>query len=203
MIMNEADVLTEIDITERHISKESTGTPNEIENTENVLPKTEKSKDENELKSKTCSSGSDLSDMAETTICLPEFQFVHRDFSDESNGTIYTEKSELKSAESISLEGNSIELKETERENENTKIASSKTLKRKSKTFTILHEDEFSDGEKDSADISMVALLRSTICELERALRDSRTLIKTRDDDIASLRKEVEKGMLQSPARSQ
>jgi hypothetical protein len=99
--------------------------------------------------------------------------------------------------------GNFNELTETEVQNEQTEAASLKTLKPVSgktaeilnKKFTILHEDEFSDSEKDSVDISMVSLLRSTIGELERALRDSRMLIKTRDEDIASLRKEVEKGM--------
>ena len=64
--------------------------------------------------------------------------------------------------------------------------------------FTIVHEegmieDENSTTECDFLDISSVILLRGTISELERALRDSRVLLETRDEDIASLRKEVEK----------
>ena len=150
----------------------------------------------------------------ETTKCLPEFQFAEPDFSSESNTTCKkAENSEPKSGQDISLQDLNVtpenfnELKETE-ENKNTETASLETLKPESssriltekihKNFTILHEDEFSDGEKDCADVSMVALLRSTISELEHALRDSRMLIKTRDEDIASLRKEVEKGMFHS-----
>ena len=136
----------------------------------------------------------------ESSDCLAEFQFVHHDFSDENRTT--NTKNLLKSEEFKDLNVTpGDESKETEQD-KNTEVASIKAQKSKSKKFAILHEDELSDGEK-GADISMVALLRSTISELERALRDSRTLIKTRDDDIASLRREVEKGMLQSPALSQ
>ena len=145
----------------------------------------------------------------ETIKSVPEFQFAEHDLSKESNrSTNRTENSETKSEDVLHEDlnvmlGNFNELTETEVQNEQTEAASLKTLKPVSgktaeilnKKFTILHEDEFSDSEKDSVDISMVSLLRSTIGELERALRDSRMLIKTRDEDIASLRKEVEKGM--------
>ena len=145
----------------------------------------------------------------ETIKSVPEFQFAEHDLSKESNrSTNRTENSETKSEDVLHEDlnvmlGNFNELTETEVQNEQTEAASLKTLKPESgktaeilnKKFTILHEDEFSDSEKDSVDISMVSLLRSTIGELERALRDSRMLIKTRDEDIASLRKEVEKGM--------
>lgn len=73
----------------------------------------------------------------------------------------------------------------------------------KSNKFTIVQHEEESVYDKVSTslaseddfsiDISPVALLQGTVCELERALRDSRALLKTRDEDIASLRKEVEK----------
>lgn len=64
--------------------------------------------------------------------------------------------------------------------------------------FTIVHEEGMIDDESSTnecdflADMSSVLLLRGTVSELERALRDSRVLLNTRDEDITSLRKEVE-----------
>lgn len=71
-----------------------------------------------------------------------------------------------------------------------------------SKTVTTAHDKETTDGEIptdstiecDLLEFSSVMLLRGTISELEHALRDSRTLLKTRDEEIVTLRKEVEKG---------
>ena len=245
--MNEADVFTEIDITESSSFQQYTGAPtsNGSKKTEdeNVVSKPENFQDQNGL-SESCSRGRDLSNMTETqnmdtklskndalslniekyeineifsesnsekefalelttasesSNCLPEFQFVHHDFSDEDR-TTNTKNLEIKLEEfkDLSVTPGNNELKETEGGDNSTEVASSKTQKSKSKKFAILHEDELSDDEKDSADISMVALLRSTISELERALRDSRTLIKTRDEDIASLRREVETGREQT-----
>lgn len=66
--------------------------------------------------------------------------------------------------------------------------------------FTIVHDEGTmpDDGscwstECDFLDVSSVMLLRGTVSELERALRDSRVLLKTRDAEITGLRKEVEK----------
>lgn len=68
------------------------------------------------------------------------------------------------------------------------------------RNFTIVHDGGTipDDGscwstECDFLDVSSVMLLRGTVSELERALRDSRVLLKTRDAEITGLRKEVEK----------
>lgn len=143
---------------------------------------------------------------AVTTQIMPEFQFTEPGLPNESNETV---NSEQKTGEDVLLEFQDLNSKENLdelKEMENSQITTpsgkiqkpesctGKSTKKLNKKFTILHDDDFSDSE-NAADISMVSLLRSTICELERALRDSRALIKARDEEIVSLRKEVEKGI--------
>ena len=87
---------------------------------------------------------------------------------------------------------------EVDEKSERTPLKKEKSHCDENSKFTIVHEegmidDENSTTECDFLDISSVILLRGTVSTLERALQDSRVLLKTRDEDIASLRKEVEK----------
>ena len=74
--------------------------------------------------------------------------------------------------------------------------------------FEINFLDDDSDGEKeevddkvltsekdlsDTASVTSNSLLRATICELERALTDTRRLLLVRDKESATLRQELEK----------
>ena len=147
----------------------------------------------------------------ETKSVLPEFQFVERDFSDSNNTECLDTNSKAQKLEDyLTKHENTNEMdnfKQSKKMGQNEKsenatadlkamesgYCSRETTKKFHRKFTILHEDDFSDGES-AEEVAMVAILRSTISELERALRDSRALIKTRDEDIAGLRKEVEKG---------
>lgn len=147
----------------------------------------------------------------ETMVVLPEFEFIQHDFSelefdksktmDVNLGQVTLSRDSNVEKESVDELNTSILANESERKPNDTTVRLQPNLAKSiDKKFTILHEDELSEGEKDSAtDDSMVALLRSAISELERALRDSRALIKTRDEDIANVRKEVEKGRSRSP----
>ena len=142
-----------------------------------------------------------------TTKIMPEFQFTEPGLSNELNETVNsgqkTGEDVLPEIQGLNPKENLDEFKEMDNDSQistpsektqKTESCTGKSTKTLNKKFTILHDDDFSDNE-NSAGLSMVSLLRSTICELEHALRDSRALIKTRDEEIVSLRKEVEKGM--------
>lgn len=76
-------------------------------------------------------------------------------------------------------------------------------IEREIENFQIdLSDDEFCDGKEDvhsesivadSMNVSTNSLLRATICELERALKDTRRLLFDRDKENSSLRQELEK----------
>ena len=136
------------------------------------------------------------------TKIMPEFQFTEPGVSNEPKETGNSEPKSKKGEDTVpqNQDLNSVEnmdeLKEMGGNNQKTtseKAQKPESTKKINRKFTISHDDDFSDNE-NGADVSMVSLLRSTICELERALRDSRALIKTRDEEIVNLRKEVEKG---------
>ena len=176
-------------------------TPNEdMKNLETVLSE---ESSEKELSSLVLAAAT-----AVTTKIMPEFQFTEPGLLNESNETVNSEQKTgedvLSEIQDLNPKENSDEFKEMENDSQvstpsekiqKTESCTGNSTKTLNKKFTILHDDDFSDNE-NSADLSMVSLLRSTICELERALRDSRALINTRDEEIVSLRKEVEKGML-------
>ena len=137
------------------------------------------------------------------TKIMPEFQFTEPSVSNEPKETGNSEPKSKKGEDTVPQNQdlnsgeNMDELEEIGGNSQKTatseKAQKPESTKKINRKFTILHDDDFSDNE-NGADVSMVSLLRSTICELERALRDSRALIKTRDEEIVNLRKEVEKG---------
>lgn len=82
-------------------------------------------------------------------------------------------------------------------------ISIEEEIEREIENFQIdLSDDEYCEGNQsvdsdgivaDSMNVSTNSLLRATICELERALKDTRRLLFDRDKENSSLRQELEK----------
>lgn len=96
-----------------------------------------------------------------------------------------------RTTEEINLtEKSNSQTEEHKQKTKNGNVHDSKEELLKKSMFTIAQDEDI----YDDCSSEMIHLLRGTICELERALRDSRGLIKIRDEEIARLRRELVKG---------